>query len=149
MSKWRLELLTSLDNEWISSLECFFRKVIPSSYNDTYFNSMFRVSSYDLIDEAVCGIMRFLAILSLIRIVIFIFLSTNLTRRYKGIKWFRVNSNSRKAEFSLIVRWTNKMFSNHQSDIDEILYLSRVLINTAVNVEKLAPNALDFASTES
>lgn len=41
------------------------------------------------------------------------------------------------------------MFSNHQSDIDEILYLSRVLINTAVNVEKLAPNALDFASTES
>lgn len=67
---------------------------------------------------------RFLAILSLIRIVIFIFLSTNLTRRYKGIKWFRVNSNSRKAEFSLIVRWTNKMFSNHQSDIDEILSLS-------------------------
>lgn len=55
--------------------------------------------------------------------------------------------NTHEKEFSLIVRRTNKMFSNHQSDIDEIL--SRVLINTAVNVEKLAPNALDFASTES
>lgn len=39
------------------------------------------------------------------------------------------------------------MFLNHQSNIDEIL--SRVPINTAVNVEKLAPNALDFASIES
>ena len=58
MSKWRLELLTSLDNEWISSLECFFGKTIPSSYNDAYFNSMVRVSSYDLIDEAVCEISR-------------------------------------------------------------------------------------------
>lgn len=109
---------------------------------------MVRVSSYDLIDEVVCGMIRSLAILSLIRIVIFIFWFTNFTRRYKGIKWSRVNSNCVwKTEFSLIVRRTNKMFSNHQSDIDEIL--SRVLINTAVNVEKLAPNALDFASTES
>lgn len=102
--------------------------------------SYFNFSSHDLIDEVVRGMRRFFAILSLIRIVWFSFFwSTNLARRYKRIKWSRVN-------WTLVnlVRWTNKMFSNHQSDIDEIL--SRVLINTAVNVEKLAPNALDFAS---
>lgn len=53
----------------------FLKKLIPS-YNDAYFNSMIRVSSYDLIDEVVCGMIRFFAILSLIRIVIFIFWST-------------------------------------------------------------------------
>lgn len=52
----------------------FLKKLIP--YNDAYFNSMIRVSSYDLIDKVVCGMTRFLAILSLIRIVIFIFWST-------------------------------------------------------------------------
>lgn len=52
----------------------FLKKLIP--YNDAYFNSMIRVSSYDLIDEVICGMTRFLAILSLIRIVIFIFWST-------------------------------------------------------------------------